>query len=119
LPDTLYERVRQRAELLEVVVNGVPLEDELPSDLAVAIAPMSFLDDQSLQKIARSKLAKKEAAQIERLHLKRQREDLDATETQTLAGLMAKYDRVFLMRTQAINLLVQRGLNISEFAPKR
>ena len=27
LPDILYERVRQRAELLEVVVNGVPLED--------------------------------------------------------------------------------------------
>ena len=82
LPSALYARLKQRAErsrrtveaeLLEVVAAAVPVADELPADLNEAISPLTLLDDEALWRAARSRLAPEAAAQIESLHLKRQR----------------------------------------------
>lgn len=97
LPRALYNRLKHRAEqanrtleaeLLEVVATAVPVADELPTDLAEAISPLALLDDEALWRAARNHLPAEVAAQLEELHLKRQREGLTEAETQTLAGLV-------------------------------
>ena len=123
LPTALYSRLRRRAEesrrtveaeLLDVVTTAVPVADDLPADLNEAISPLSLLDDTALWRAARSRMADATAAQLEALHLKRQRDGLTATEDQTLAGLVRQYERVMLVRAQAAALLKQRGHDVSE-----
>ncbi|MGH2593985.1 MAG: hypothetical protein ACRDGG_10775, partial [Anaerolineae bacterium] len=75
-----------------------------------------LLDDEALWRAARSLLPAQTAAQLEDLHLKRQREGLSEPETQTLAGLVRQYERAMLIRAQATALLKQRGHDISELA---
>ena len=92
LPTALYSRLRRRAEesrrtveaeLLDVVTTAVPVADDLPADLNEAISPLSLLDDAALWRAARSRMADETAAQLEALHLKRQRDGLTATEDQS------------------------------------
>ena len=54
LPSTLYARVEQRAaqtqrsveeELLDVLTSALPASEDLPADLAAALAPLALLDD--------------------------------------------------------------------------
>jgi hypothetical protein len=82
--------------------------DDLPVDLNEAISPLSLLDDAALWRAARSRMADETAAQLEALHLKRQRDGLTATEDQTLAGLVRQYERVMLVRAQAAALPTTR-----------
>jgi plasmid stability protein len=123
LPTTLYSRLRRRAEqsrrtieaeLLDVVTTAVPVADDLPADLTEAISPLALLDDAELWRAARSRLADETAAQLEDLHLKRQRDGLTPAEEQTLAGLVRQYERVMLVRAQAAALLKQRGHDVTE-----
>ena len=127
LPSHLYNRLKRRAEqahrtveaeLLEVVASAVPVADELPADLNEAISPLGLLNDEALWRAARSYLPAEAAAQMENLHLKRQREGLTGAEAQTLAGLVRQYERAMLVRAQAAALLKQRGHNVSELARK-
>jgi plasmid stability protein len=122
VPDVLYARLKQRAqqanrtveaELLEVLATAVPVADELPADLEAALSPLALLDDESLWRAAQNQLAPEAAAELENLHLKRQREGLTAAETQTLAGLVRQYERAMLVRAQAAALLKQRGHDVS------
>lgn len=126
LPGHLYNRLKHRAErahrtveaeLLAVVASAVPVGNELPADLNEAISPLTLLDDEALWRAARSHLLLEAATQMEDLHLKRQREGLNETETQTLAGLVRQYERAMLVRAQAVALLKQRGHDISELTP--
>jgi len=125
LPSALYNRLKRRAEqthrtveaeLLEVVAIAVPVTDEIPADLEDAISPLSLLDDEALWQAARSHLPKEATEQLESLHLKRQREGLTETESQTLAGLVRQYERAMLVRSQAAVLLKQRGHDVSNLA---
>jgi len=127
LPGHLYNRLKRRAdqahrtveaELLEVVASAVPVADELPAELNDAISPLALLDDEALWRAARSHLPAEAAAQMENLHLKRQREGLTEAEAQTLAGLVRQYERTMLVRAQAAALLKQRGHDVSELAPR-
>ncbi|HKO25477.1 MAG TPA: hypothetical protein VJY65_12170, partial [Chloroflexota bacterium] len=110
VPRALYDRLERRAAethrtvedvLLDVLVTAVPLADELPSDLAEALSPLTLLDDAALWRAARSHLPTTVAAQLEALHLKRQREGLTNSETETLARLVRQYERAMLVRAQA------------------
>lgn len=123
LPRALYDRLERRAAqtqrtvedvLLDVLATAVPLADELPSDLAEALSPLTLLDDAALWRAARSHLPTEVAAELEALHLKRQREGLTDTETQTLARLVRQYERAMLVRAQAAALLKQRGYDVAE-----
>ena len=123
LPSALYARLKQRAdrsrrsveaELLELVATAVPVAGELPADLSEAISPLILLDDEALWRAARSRLAPEAAAEMERLHLKRQHEGLSEAEAQTLARLVRQYERAMLVRAQAAALLKQRGFDVSE-----
>lgn len=125
IPRPLYARLQERAaqahrsveaELLEVLAVAVPAADDLPSDLAEALAPLPLLDDAALWWAARSHLPAEAAAQLEALHLQRQREGLTETEAQTLALLVRQYERAILIRVHAAMLLKQRGHDVGELA---
>ena len=123
LPSPLYERLKRwaeqthrsvEAELLEVVAAAVPVADDLPGDLAQVISPLALLDDEALWRAARSHLPAEAVAQMEQLHLKRQREGLTGSEAETLAGLVRHYERAMLVRAQAAALLKERGYDVAE-----
>jgi plasmid stability protein len=122
LPGPLYERFKQRAdqarhsvedELLEVLATAVPVEDELPPDLAEAVSSLAVLDDESLWQAARTRVPEEAAERLEQLHFKRQREGLTAGETDEAAVLLQQQERVMLVRARAAGLLHQRGHDVS------
>ncbi len=89
MPDELYRRLRRRAEqahrsvedeVLELVATAIPVDDEVPADLLEALAPLPSLSDAALWRVARSLLPVEVSAELETLHLKRQRETLTAAE---------------------------------------
>jgi plasmid stability protein len=122
LPGSLYEQLRARAEqrqrsvadeVLNVLAAAVPVADRLPEDLEQAISPLALLDDTSLWRAARSRLAPEAAERLEALHMKRQREGLTGTEEQEVANLTSQYERSMLVRAQAAALLKERGHDVS------
>jgi hypothetical protein len=122
LPEPLYERLARRAqrtrrtveaELADAVATLPDEHDELPIDMAEAIAALHLLDDEDLWRAARQCLAQEKADDIEELHLKRQREGLSASENEALAMLMKEYTRIMLVRSRAAALLKQRGQDVS------
>ena len=128
LPGHLYDRLKRQAdeahrtveaELLDVVMSGIPLADELPADLSEALSPLALLDDDALWRAARSHLPEEAATEMENLHLKRQRDGLSQTDEQTLAGLVRQYERAMLVRGQAAVILKQRGLEVSGLLTKK
>lgn len=122
LPSPLYERLARRAqrahrtveaELVDAVATLPDEPDELPPDMAEAIAALHLLDDEDLWRAAEHRLAKEKADRIEELHFKRQSEGLSASEIEALATLMKEYTRVMLVRSRAAALLKQRGHDVS------
>lgn len=123
LPEPLYERLARRAqktqrtveaELVDAVATSLPDEpDELPVDVAEAIAALHLLGDEDLWRAARQSLAPEKATDLEDLHIKRQSEGLSASDIEELATLMKEYTRIMLVRSRSAALLKQRGHHIS------
>lgn len=122
LPGRLFERLARRAtkahrtveaELVEAVETLPEESDELPADIADAIAALHLLRDEDLWRAARHSLASEKATAIEELHLKRQSEGLSALESESLATLMREYMRIMLVRSRAAAILKQRGCDVS------
>jgi plasmid stability protein len=122
VPEVLFSRLKQRAEqanrtveaeTLDLLATAVPVAEELPAELEQALADLGSLDEEALWRAAQSRLAAEAAAELEALHLKRQREGLTAAETQRLADLVRQYERAMLVRAQAAALLRERGHDVS------
>ncbi len=123
VPDSLYRRLKQRAretrrsvedELLDVLATAVPLDQELPHDLAKAVAALSSLEDNALWEIARSRLSPNAAAELETLNWKQQAEKLSSDEQNRQEELIYQYEKTMLLRARAAVLLKERGYDISE-----
>lgn len=122
LPSPLYERLARRAqrthrsveaELVDAVATLPDEPDELPADMAEAIAALHLLEDEDLWRAAGQRLAGEKADRIEELHAKRQREGLTAAENEALAMLMKDYTRIMLVRSRSAAILKQRGHDVS------
>jgi hypothetical protein len=92
--------------------------DDLPADLADAIAALHLREDEALWRAARVCLNPEKTAKIEDLHLKCQREGLSPSESEALAILMKEYTRIMLVRARAAALLKQRGHDVSALLSK-
>ena len=128
LPEDLYNQYTQlsevkkrivASEVLEVVAKATSASDKLPSDLERLVSQLVFLDDAHLMRLAKSTFSKKDAAKIESLQFKEQNEGLIEAEQVKLAELMKKLSRWFVLRNEALGVLLKRGHPASEFAPKR
>jgi plasmid stability protein len=126
LPEGLYQRLQRRAresqrsleaELLDVLSNAVRADESLPETLAINLAHLDRMTDAELWQAARMRQPKREAAQLERLHLKRQRnEGLSEAEAGVLEELVGKYERLMLVRARAAALLKERGHDPADLA---
>ncbi len=125
LPDRLYARLQQRArqsnrtleaELLEVLSTAVPADESLPHPLEEEVAGLDDMDDAALWQAARSRLSAEASAQLEELHIVRQRGVLSETEARTLAELVREYERSMLIRARAAAILKLRGYDLSDLA---
>lgn len=121
IPRVLYRQIKRRAEqarhsvedeLIEVVAMAVPMLEELPHDIAEAMAQLTYLDDTALQRAASTTMPPDEISLMEQLTLKQQREGLTADERQRLEQLLHRYERIMLVRAQASVLLKRRGHDV-------
>lgn len=122
LPDALNRRLQERAvrakrsveaELVDALAEVLPSDDEHAADLDAAIAPLALLDDAARHSAARHRLSPEVAAELEGLHLKRQRETLSEAEAQTAAALVRQFERTMVVRAEATRLLKARGHDVS------
>lgn len=122
LPVPLYDRLKERAaqshntveeQVLEVVTAAIPLTEELDAEQNDALAQLTMLDDEALLRAARTRLATEISTELERLHVKRQREGITPEEQEHLRILVRQYERTMLVRAQAALLLQQRGFDLS------
>ena len=121
VPSTLYARLKQSADESKrsvedeaiTVLSAAVANGELPQELRHAIAGLAALSDEQLWQAARDALAAQAATDLEALNVKRQREGLTKRESQRADKLLAKYDKVLLMRAHAAALLKQRGHDVA------
>jgi hypothetical protein len=122
LPSPIYERIKRRAdqarhsvedEMIDVLATAASITDELPADLAEAVASLATLDDGDLWDAARSHMPVDDAERLQELNFKRQRDGLTAAEAEDAATLLARYERSMLVRARAAALLQERGHDIS------
>lgn len=122
LPETLYNRFRQRAEwshrsleteLLDAVASAASVEDELSPELIVVVEALEKLDDEELWRLARTAMSPEASQELEALHTKQREEGLSPTEDAARAKLIHEYERTMLIRAQAAVLLKNRGHDVS------
>ena len=122
LPETLYERFRQRAEwtrrsleteLLEVVASAVSAEGGLSPELVKSVESLEGLADDELCQLARKAMSIEASQELEALHYKQQDEGLSPDEDATRARLIQEYEQTMLIRAQAAKLLNDRGHDVS------
>lgn len=122
LPETLYERFRQRAEwshrsleteLLEAVASAAPVGIELSPELIHAVEALEGLVDEELWRLARKAMSLEASQELEALHLKQRDEGLSQSEDAVRARLIQEYERTMLIRAQAAKLLKERGYDVS------
>jgi len=122
LPETLYQRFRQRAqwshrsletEILDAVASAASAEGELSPELIEAIAALEGLADDDLWRLARKTMSRESSQELEALHFKQGNEGLSQDEDAARAKLIQEYERTMLIRAQAARLLKDRGHDIS------
>jgi hypothetical protein len=123
LPDRLYSRLEERAsqskrtleaELIDVLATAIPIQADLPPDVAKEIAQLEQLDDAALWKAAHGALTAETAASLEKLHFQQRREGLSEADAHTLATMVRQYERTMLVRAEAAALLKTRGHDVSK-----
>jgi len=128
LPETLYQRFRQRAEwsrrsleteLLEAVASAAPAEAELSPDLIRAVEALEGLADEELWRLARKAMSREASQELEALHLKQRDEGLSQDEDAARARLVQEYEQAMLIRAQAVRLLKDRGHDVSTLLATR
>lgn len=128
LPETLYNRFRQRAqwthrsvetELLDAVASAAPAEDELPAELVEAVEALDKADDEKLWRLAREAMSREASEELEALHFKQREAGLSPEEEDARARLIHEYERTMLIRAQAAKLLKDRGYDVSNILAAR
>jgi hypothetical protein len=127
LPGPLYAHFQSRArqtrrtleaELLDAVAVAAD-EEQLPQDVARAVADLRLLSTEELWMVARNRLSERTRSALEALNLKQQREALTPAEQERLEQLVLEYDCAVLLRAEAARLLKERGQNVSELLAAR
>ncbi|HYU33914.1 MAG TPA: hypothetical protein VEW48_17310 [Thermoanaerobaculia bacterium] len=128
LPETLYERFRQRAEwsrrsleteLLDAVASAAPAAAELSPELLEAVEALEGLEDEELWRLARKAMPRQASQELEALHLKQRDEGLSRDEDAARARLLHEYEQTMLIRAQAAKLLKDRGHDVSTLLAPR
>lgn len=123
LPMPTYQQLqavaRRRQQPIATVVDQLLVQAQevlpaLPVALEAELAALPQLSNEVLWLLARSTLPEADRLRLEELHWKAQSaEGLTAAETQEQTELLTVDQHTMVRRTEAANLLRQRGQNIS------
>lgn len=122
LPGPIYERLEARArqtnrsveaEALDVLASSIDETGGLPPEIAQAIGMLSNLDDEALWQTARTGFDSDAGKRIAELHLWKQDRGLLDSESAELRSLMRQYERAMVIRARAIQILHDRGHDVS------
>lgn len=94
-------------------MKTLPTLDDLSSKLANELAQLELFNDSDLWQVAQTTLSKEEAAQMQTLVCKQQRDGLTVSEKMQAKRLLQRYNRTMLVRAKAAVLLKERGFDIS------
>jgi Arc-like DNA binding dprotein len=128
LPETLYERFRQRAEwthrsleteILDAVASAASGEGELSPELMKTVEALNGLADEELWRLAKTVMSPEASQELEALHFKQRNEGLSPAEEATRLMLIQDYERIMLIRAQAAKLLKDHGHDISGLLSNR
>jgi hypothetical protein len=124
VPDPLYRHLEFLArqarrtveeEAVEMLAATLPDSVSLSPDLAEVLDSLTLLDDAALSQAAGILLPETMSAEMECLHLQRQRDGHSEADVQRLADLVRHYERTVLVRAQAAALLKERGHDPGQF----
>ena len=117
VPDSLLTRARETAQALdrpleEVLVGalavGLPDVHYAPGSVRNELLEMTFLDEESLWRIAKSEMASRDQRELQAL-LDVQRRPLVPREEVRLQALRESYGKAMLRKARALALLSLRG----------
>ena len=117
--DELQQRAHQHQRRLEdeaalTLMAAVDAGDALPDDLAAAIDALATLDDETLWRVSQSQPTVEDGILLDALVDKRRRQGLNPGEERRLAEVLDRYDRVMVLRAEAVALLHARGIDVGE-----
>jgi Zn-dependent M32 family carboxypeptidase len=101
-------------EIIEALATSARDDEALPAEVVSALASLDTLSDDKLWERARySHLSPAAAAHLEELNHKRQREGLTEDEQRMVEALLQQYERLMLVRAEALARLKERGCDIA------
>ncbi len=119
LPEAVYERARETAEVSSLSVQQVlaqsialsfpELEDDLPPEIRSELATLSLRSDTELRSIANSRMDQDKQIRLEDLAELLEHRALTEAEQSELARLMDEAERVMIRKAEAYRLLARRG----------
>lgn len=129
VPHELLTRFEERAqrrrrtveeEMVEAMAASAREDEALPADVTIALASLESLSDDQLWETARdSHLSSAAAAYLEELTNKRQREGLTGDERQMVEALLQQYERLMLVRAEALVRLKEQGRDVAPLLESR
>jgi plasmid stability protein len=109
-------RLEDEATLTLTAATGAGVE--LPDVLAAAIDALATLDDETLRHVSQSQPTVEDGILLDALVDKRRRQGLYPGEERRLAEVLDRYDRVMVLRAEAVALLHARGSDVGEQAAR-
>ncbi len=123
LPIPIYRRLKRVAEityrsvedvLASTVDAALPLDPNLPSDVADDVAAMALMNDDALMAAAESSLSPAQQRRLQQLTEFGGQRRLSTSEEAELAHLLDLYNRSVLRRAKALAILSQRGYQLRD-----
>jgi hypothetical protein len=123
LPDDLYERVQAAAEAVDrpfetVLVESIDTLFSHPTstaDVQDLVRELQNYSDPQLWAVVYRRLPWSQALRLRELNLKNKLDTLTETEQSELNSLIEQVDRDMLLRSEALLLLQQRGVNVDTY----
>jgi plasmid stability protein len=122
LSPAVYDELQQRAQRhhrrLEdeaaMTLTAAVSTNGLPDNLEAAIGALATFDNESLQRVSQSQPTVEDGVLLDALVDQRRRQGLSSDEEALLAQLVNRYDRVMVLRAEAVALLKGRGVDVQE-----
>lgn len=123
LPDDLYERVQEAAEAVDRPFEAVLLDSintlfnqpAPTTDIQDLLRQLRDYSNPQLWAVVYRRLPWTQALRLRELSLKNKQDTLTETEQGELNSLVDRVDRDMLLRSEALLLLQQRGVNVSAY----
>jgi plasmid stability protein len=122
LPQDAYEQLRQRAaqaqrsveaEAAQTVERALAEEARQSEEGVPSLEALNLLDSEALREVVAGAAAPESALLLGALSAKREQSGLTVEEEELVSDLIRRYDRAVLLRSRALLLLHQRGVDVS------